>query len=256
MSYDSAQLKGSLFPLSVLQLEDNDLQKLGRQLELKYNQAPSFFFRAPVVVNIEHLADQPIDFAALKQQVEQQNFICVGICNGTNEQKKQARTAGLAALSQPKPAPAAAPAPKKEAEEPAPPKEEPVASKQEQEGASEQITVTPPPEAPKCKIVRQNIRSGQQIYAKGGDLVIMGSVGNGAEVIADGSIHIYGSLRGRAIAGAQGNRHSAIFCQHLEAELVSVAGTYWLSEAIQETNWQQACLVKLEEDQLIIEKLL
>ena len=242
MSYDSAELKGSLFPLSVLQLEDNDLNKLAQQLEIKYNQAPSFFFRAPLVINIANLEDQSLDFAELKTRIEQQNFICVGICNGTPAQKKQARTAGLATLTQPK-SPAAKPKPQVEipaetkAPEPAPAPAAPVVTSQ------------------KCQIVRQNVRSGQQIYAKGADLVVIGSVGNGAEVIADGSIHIYGTLRGRAIAGAQGNKHSAIFCQSLEAELVSIAGTYWLSEAMQETNWRQACLVKLEEDQLIIEEL-
>jgi len=229
MPQSSAQLKGSLFPLSVLQLEDNNLEKLQQQLTNKLEQAPSFFFRAPLVINIEQLGDQPIDFSLLKRSIEDKDFICVGISNGTTAQKKQARIAGLATLQQPKP--------------------------QNEVQASVLEAAPVAPQQVTTKIVRQNVRSGQQIYAEGGDLVIIGSVGNGAEVISDGSIHIYGKLRGRAIAGAKGNKHCAIFCQSMEAELVSIAGTYWLSEAIEQTHWQQPGLIKLEQEQLIIESL-
>ncbi|MDP2562198.1 septum site-determining protein MinC [Psychrobium sp. 1_MG-2023] len=241
MPNTSAQLKGSLFPLSVLQLEDNDLGKLELQLDNKLKQAPSFFFRAPVVINIEKLTDDEIDFRKLKHSIESKDFICVGVCNGTTVQKQQARLAGLATLQQPKHNEPVKVLPKAAARE------------------LEKVAIEKPviEEAPKqaTKIVRQNIRSGQQVYAQGGDLVIIGSVGNGAEVIADGSIHIYGKLRGRAIAGAKGDQQSAIFCQSIEAELVSIAGTYWLSEAIQENHWQQSGLIKLEKEQLVVESL-
>jgi len=240
MSNASAELKGSLFPLSVLQLDDTDLSKLQSQLTNKLAQAPSFFFRAPLVINIEKITEDSLDFATLKQIVEQNDFICVGICNGTANQKKQARIAGLAVLNQPK---HQAPAPKVTAK-------------------SAELTITEPelpisvaPEPQTTKIVRQNIRSGQQIYAKDGDLVIIGSVSNGAEVIADGNIHIYGSLRGRAIAGASGNKQAAIFSQSIEAELVSIAGTYWLSESLQSSTWKKSGVVKLEQEQLTVEPL-
>lgn len=238
MPQSSAQLKGSLFPLSVLQLEDNNLDKLQQQLENKLEQAPSFFYRAPLVVNIENIQECEIDFSQLKQSIEAKDFICVGICNGSAAQKKLARIAGLATLQQPK------------ASAPVPTKTEAVAKAVPVEVAPTNIATLKAP-----KVVKQNVRSGQQIYAQGCDLVVIGSVGNGAEVISDGSIHIYGKLRGRAIAGAKGNKDSAIFCSSIEAELVSIAGTYWLSEAIQQTHWQQAGYIKLEQEQLVVDAL-
>ena len=246
MPHTSAQLKGSLFTLSVLQLEDNDLDKLKQQLDNKLKQAPSFFFRAPLVVNIDQLIDSEIDFVLLKELIEQREFICVGICNGTTAQKQQARLAGLATLQQPKHNAVA--------------KDTLVTADFEvvsvpKAAIAVNQTVSVPIVAKHNKIVRQNIRSGQQVYAKDSNLIIIGSVGNGAEVIADGNIHIYGKLRGRAIAGAAGNKGSAIFCQSIEAELISIAGTYWLSEAIEENHWQQSGLIKLEQEQLVVESL-
>jgi len=237
MPTTSAEFKGSLFPLSILQLEDNNLEKLQQQLENKLKQAPSFFFRAPLVINIEQVTEQEIDFLQLKEAVEDKNFICVGICNGTNTQKNLARLAGLATLQPPKPV------------EKKPPLivDEPIIKEEEENP----ITDMKMPNM----IVRQNVRSGQQIYAKNSDLVIVGAVGNGAEVIADGNIHIYGKLRGRALAGASGDTTSAIFCQSLEAELISVAGNYRLSDGIDKPLWKQSTVIKLEQEQLIIEPL-
>ena len=76
------------------------------------------------------------------------------------------------------------------------------------------------------------VRSGQQVYAENRDLTVLTAVGAGAEVIADGSIHIYGPLRGRALAGAQGNEAARIFCREFHAELVAVAGHYKVLEDI------------------------
>lgn len=238
MPTSSAELKGSLFPLSILVLEDNNLEKLQQQLDNKLKQAPAFFFRAPLVVNIEQVNEEEIDFSALKQAIENKDFICVGICNGTVEQKKQARLAGLATLQPPKASDS---------------KVKPVVKEVLKE--IEKPVLATPTKAPDM-IVRQNVRSGQQIYAKNADLIVVGSVGNGAEVIADGSIHIYGKLRGRALAGASGNKGSAIFCQSLEAELVSVAGNYWVSDAIEKSLWQQSGIIKLDQEQLTVERLL
>ena len=81
-------------------------------------------------------------------------------------------------------------------------------------------------EAVPTRVIKQNLRSGQQIYAKDSDLIVLGAVSNGAEVIADGNIHIYGALRGRAIAGASGRDDVSIFSRKLQAELVSVNGHY------------------------------
>jgi len=90
---------------------------------------------------------------------------------------------------------------------------------------------TPPQErAPASLLVESAVRSGQAIFHPDGDVTVLGSVGSGAEVIAGGSIHIYGTLRGRAMAGTSGNRKARIFCQHLEAELLAIDGYYRTAE--------------------------
>ena len=94
------------------------------------------------------------------------------------------------------------------------------------------------------------VRSGQQIYAKGGDLVVVGNVGAGAEVIADGSVHVYGSLRGRALAGAQGNEEARVFSTDFLAELVSVSGTYKVFEELPRNLRGKAIQVRLDAGQL------
>jgi septum site-determining protein MinC len=104
----------------------------------------------------------------------------------------------------------------------------------------------------KAKIISQPIRSGQQIYAKEGDLIILASVSPGAEVLADGNIHIYGALKGRALAGVSGNKEARIFCQKLEAELVSIAGHYWVNEDLSPLPSGQTIQIYLENDRLHI----
>ncbi len=240
MPDNSAEIKGSLFPLSVLHLEDNDLEKLQQQLESKVQQAPAFFYRAPIAVNIEKLTDAELDFAELKQIIEAKDFVFVGVCNADDEQKQRAHTAGLATLRQ---------------------NTQPSANKStttRESSPSGKKALSDDNTAGSftgSKILRQNVRSGQQIYAKNSDLTIIGSVSNGAEVISDGNIHIYGSLRGRAIAGATGNLDSTIFCHSIQAELVSIAGHYWLSESLPEDSWKKPVYIKLEQEQLTIQPL-
>ena len=99
------------------------------------------------------------------------------------------------------------------------------------------------------------VRSGQQIYAQDRDLTICASVGAGAEVISDGSIHIYGALRGRALAGAGGLATARIFCREFHAELVAVAGVYKVLEEIPKKLHGKPVQIWLENDQLRIEEL-
>lgn len=100
-----------------------------------------------------------------------------------------------------------------------------------------------------CKVIRQPIRSGQQIYASGCDLVIIGAVSAGAEVYGDGNIYIYGSLRGRVFAGAKGNKNVLIYCHELSAELISIAGFYQDMEQLQVYRGQENCLITLNDDE-------
>jgi septum site-determining protein MinC len=103
--------------------------------------------------------------------------------------------------------------------------------------------------------VRQPVRSGQVIYARGADLLVLGPVNSGAQVIADGDIHIYGPLRGRAIAGAQGMTDASVFCQSLEPELVAVAGQYLLSDKIPAEHHGARTRVYLENGHFRIQPL-
>jgi septum site-determining protein MinC len=106
----------------------------------------------------------------------------------------------------------------------------------------------------RTRVVTQPVRSGTQIYARGGDLIVLSSVSPGAEIIADGHVHIYGTLRGRAIAGASGDTEARIFVGKLEAELLCVAGHYLVSEAIPAEHIGQAVQVTLSDDRLTLSR--
>jgi len=105
------------------------------------------------------------------------------------------------------------------------------------------------------KLITTPIRSGQQVYAPGGDLVVLAPVSAGAEILADGNIHVYGPLRGRALAGVKGDTEARIFCQSLEAELISIAGNYKVNEDLQKEHWKEGIQARLEGDQLVITPL-
>ncbi|RJK94022.1 septum site-determining protein MinC, partial [Paracoccus aestuarii] len=107
--------------------------------------------------------------------------------------------------------------------------------------------------APRNKVIRVPVRSGQVIMAEQGDLTVIGSVASGAELIAAGNIHVYGPLRGRAIAGCHGDESAHIFCQSLNAELVAIAGLYQTSETLEEAVRQQRTHIYLEDEKLRME---
>ncbi|WGW01424.1 septum site-determining protein MinC [Vibrio sp. YMD68] len=216
---NTPDLKGSSFTLSVLHLSDNEVTKTVTFLKEKVSQAPAFFTSAPVVINIAKV-EGDIDFTALKMGIEEVGMIPVGI-TGSKDKRLQnlATDAGFAVMS-----------------------------------ATNTRSQAPAQMAPPT-VIRTPVRSGQQVYAKDGDLVILNHVSAGAEVIADGSIHIHGTLRGRAIAGANGQQQARIFCNDLQAELVSISGNYWLSDKIEETFWQKKVMISMDNDSLTLETL-
>ncbi|PIM53725.1 septum site-determining protein MinC [Roseateles chitinivorans] len=119
-----------------------------------------------------------------------------------------------------------------------------------------QVEVPVPAQAAPTVYVDKPLRSGQQVYAKGADLVVLAAVNHGAEVIADGSIHVYAPLRGKAIAGARGNAQARIFAQQLEAELIAIAGIYRTSENPLPDNVRgKAAQVRLDGEKLLMEPL-
>ena len=210
---------------------------LKAQLQQKLAQAPGFFHQAPVVINVENATQIP-DFLAIKQLFTELQLVLVGVCGASSELKKAAQQAGLAALQLSKNTGKTPEAPVKAAPAAAAPPAPPVV----------QAVV-------ENKLIEQNIRSGQQIYVKGADLIIKGTVGAGAEVIADGNIHIYGSLRGKAIAGAGGDSSKKIYCYNMQAELISIAGNYWLSESLQGEFWGKSACISLQDGQLVLAEL-
>jgi len=238
------ELKGSLFTLSVLHLTDNDLPQLSLALKQKVEQAPGFFYRAPIVINIDKIADTPIDFGQLKSVIEQLALVLVGISGGSNEQKQQAKQQGLAVLSFSDKQQSA------NNETPAPQVVEKTI-----ERTVEKTVIKEVPVHKASKIIKNNIRSGQQVYAAESDLIIQGSVGHGAEIIADGNIHVYGTLRGRAVAGAKGDSSAKIYCQNIQAELVSINGNYMMSEQLQQQLWAKPATIELSEEKIIISEL-
>lgn len=239
MADASIEFKGSSFTLSVLHLKTSELADIRADLIKKVAQAPDFFYLVPVVVSIEQLAC-PIDYQAVKTLLEELNFTFVGFTGAVaKEQRKLIRELGFSFVNTAKVNTAEKPAIAQES------------------AATETKIITA---AAEChlytdKVHRGQIRSGQQIYAKDQNLVVIGSVSAGAEVIADGNIHVYGSLRGRAIAGATGHHKAQIYCQNLEAELVSINGHYWLSESM-EQHWGSPAYIHLTDSELTSSKLI
>ncbi|MNJ16553.1 Septum site-determining protein MinC [compost metagenome] len=231
------ELKGTTFTISVLHLSDGNPDRIRQLLEAKVAQAPQFFNCAPLVLNVERLSDIP-DFEQLRELVESEDFVLVGITGARDEaMKTAAKAAGLAVMVSGK---------SRKAESVAPaPAPEPV----------EVAQVAPVQALEPTKVHVGPVRSGQQIYAAGTSLVVLGSVSPGAEVIADDSIHIYGALRGRAIAGAKGNPLARIYCQQLQAELLSIAGTFQLSDALPAGLIQEPVHIRLDNEQLRIDRI-
>ena len=203
------QLKGSMFTLTILQLLTTDLNQLEKQLTVQVEKLPAFFHNAPVVIDLQKTASLDLRFCFEKLVVilQKHHLIPVGILGGTAELQAKALAAQLPTLKD-------------------------KARLETSETFTEHSTQqTPTPLVYKpAKIIEKPVRSGQQIYAEKSDLIIFSSVGHGAEVLADGNIHIYGALRGRALAGISGDKNARITCHSLEAELISIAGIYLIND--------------------------
>lgn len=231
MSEQIFELKGNLFTLSVLHLFSADTALLSKQLDEKIAQAPKFFAGAPIVINLSDVQDEALDFSFLKSMLSGLSLNPVGVCNGSQEQNESAKAAGLSVLNYSQDVKGAT-------------------AKQQTNTSIVEKTVHLP-----AQVIHGTVRSGQQVYAKDRDLIVIGAVSHGAEVISDGNVHIYGTLRGRAIAGAKGYNEANIFCQKLEAELVSINGSYWISDSLQGKHWGSAVQIQQKNDSLEISAL-
>ena len=205
------EIKSANFPLVALLLKSTDLAALAREMTLRFGDIPDFFDQDALVIDLAPLQGPDvaanIDFPALLDLLGSYRLVPIAVKGGNPAQMAAARQAGLvpgndAHLLTPRPA----------------------SSEQPQE--PQQVHAAPLG----ALVIDKPLRSGQQVYARGRDLVVLAMVNAGAEVIADGHIHVYAPLRGRAIAGARGNTEARIFALALEAELLSLAGIYRTSE--------------------------
>lgn len=227
-------VQGAVFTVMVVRA--GMLRDPGFETELaeQVQRSPRFFHNAPVVLDLKGAGEFACEaeFAEAKEILRRHTLTLIGIQNAAPAQADAAAAAGLAGFApnatQPaRPRPAdAAPAPQSRAS----------------------------PSAVKSRLITQPVRSGTQIYARGADLVVTAPVSAGAEIMADGNIHVYAALRGRALAGAGGDAEARIFCSRLEAELVSIAGHYLVSDQIPPEHRGLPVQIALVDDRLTIER--
>lgn len=231
------QIRGSLQTLLSLRLvEPHDPEFFGKFLD-KIAHSPDFFRNAPIVLDASPVASlAPIDFVAFVAKLREHRIIPVGLQNGSAEWNAAAIAAGLAILPEGRNA------------EPTRPKEQAAAPEAAAAPAGRKGS-TP------ALIIREPVRGGQQIYAPDGDIVVVAPVGHGAELIAGGHIHVYGSLRGRAFAGIDGDENAMIFCAQLDAELVSIAGIHLVNEQIDEQFLKKRAKVACDGEKLVVAAL-
>ncbi|UDG81692.1 Septum site-determining protein MinC [Candidatus Profftia lariciata] len=227
MSRSPIELKGSIFTFAVVHLYTLQPEVIYEALIKKITQSPTFLKNAPVIINLANIPEGA-NWNKIYHAINKSGLHIIGVSDCKDIYLKSAIiNTGLPLLSQ---------------------------GKNIKQKAS--FIAQEPYQKIKTRVINTPIRSGQQIYAKDCDLIITSSVSAGAEVIADGNIHIYGMMRGRVFAGAKGDISSQIFCLYLIAELVSIAGYYWLSNQIPEKFYGQSARIIFSNNTLKIQPLL
>jgi len=226
------EFKSSVITVPVLNVYTTDINVLSLQLREKVNQAPEFFKNSSVLIDLQNIQNKDLNLSLLVDAIHNVDIIPIGVRGGSEAQNQLAHNIHLPTFAVSR---TIEKEPEKVEKQP-----EPAAIVNAEQNTIENILITQP------------VRSGQRIYAKG-DLIITSHVSAGAEVIAEGNIHIYGALRGRALAGVLGDENARIFCTNLQAELVSIAGNYRISEDIQETHKKIPVQIYLDEQALLIE---
>ena len=228
---DPLPFKGRSVSVTAVLLQDTDTAQIDESLSAKIAQVPpDFFTTQPLVADLSALEGFKPDakwLKTLKRIFERHKLGLVGVC-GAPVERSALIAAGLAEVTF-------------------------SADNKTKTVAAEKSEAAPPPppviKAAPTKLIRHNIRSGQRIMAKGGDLVVIGTVSPGAEIYADGNITVYGALRGRAFAGGQDNIAAHIYCYELDAELVSIAGFYQDKEQLQTSPVRKNAFISLNPDE-------
>jgi septum site-determining protein MinC len=237
----AVELKFGQVGVASASLRITDADVLQRELELRIAAAPNLFARAPLILDLSRLPELPDAglTRALLDSVRRAGMLPVGLSYGTAENEQLAKLLNLPLFAKFRVAPDRA-----ETQAPPAPREP-------------QVDVRPAaaPAAGAGQHHAKPVRSGQQIYARGRDLVVNATVGSGAEIIADGSIHVYGRLAGRAVAGAHGDASARIYCQDFQAELVSIAGHYRVFEEVPADLRGKPVQAWLEGERLVVETL-
>ena len=257
------EIKSANLPLVALLLKSTDMQALAHDLAQRFADEPDFFDQDALLIDLSPLqanaADQQLDFQALIALISRYQLVPVAVKGGSPPQMMAALQAGLLPVpdahlvsGQPKAAPRAPQAASSEPPARRPEPQPPAAAPNSPAAAA--------PATLGALVIDKPLRSGQQVYARGRDLVVLAMVNAGAEVIADGHIHVYAPLRGKAMAGARGNVDARIFALELNAELLSIAGVYRTSENPLPANVQgkpaQVKLVATDEgDKLVFDAM-
>lgn len=229
--------KSATLLLEAFLLRTANLSSLSQALEERFGGSPDLFDGEPVVIDLTHLAslDAQVNFPELVALLARYKIKAIGVRGGTAAQTLAAHDAGLVEAPD-----GHAPAPRTE-----------TVVKE----VIREVTVEVPTAMP-TMVVDKPLRSGQQVYAKGGDLVVLAAVNHGAEVIADGSIHVYAPLRGRAVAGAKGNTQARIFSTCMEPELLSIAGTYRTTDTpLPDDITGKPAHIRLDGDRLVFDPI-
>ena len=207
------KLKGRIFTITVLQLYQIDLNLFEKQIKQILMKAPKLLYRIPVVLVCSNLSVEFRSFIPYFSVLKKNHLYPIGV-QGNQNWLNQLAHKELVPIYQ------------------ANSTQDKAIEITEKKPQIEEKLMTVDATSRSTKVVTQPVRSGQQIVSKGADLVVISSVGHGAELLSDGHIHVYGPLRGRALAGIAGDRQARIFCTQLDAELVSIAGVYRLRESI------------------------
>lgn len=212
-------------------LHSGDTDALIDALKQRMNDAGSFFEGEAVVIDAENVSDT-IDWPALLAELRQHRLHPAGVV-AQGDNLKQAQDHGLAPveLSAPAPRPASTPASDADVPPVTPQAAPPSTARPRAPSRAPKPAATTPAVAPAALVINRQLRSGQRVYARDTDLIVIGMVSQGAEVIADGNIHVYGPLRGKAMAGARGDASARIFTTQFDPELVAIAGVYRVIES-------------------------
>ncbi len=249
------ELKGEMSMLNVLHLHSTDLSEICQQLENKRDEVPAFFQNSPVIVDCTNIAEEltNLDLTALKQNITDLSFVPVGIRGMEPEQQAMVMKAGWPALrSVAKKKTATSEVVDSEVAEEVPEADIPESKEAEAKRTVSTATAT---NENSTEVFNKPVRSGQQIFVETGDAVLLTHTSAGSEVMAGGSVHVYGALRGRVLAGVHGDISARIFCRSLDAELIAIAGRYQLLDEGNTDLRGKPAMIRLDGEKLIIEAL-